>query len=82
MTQIHSQPIDSPLTPTHAELKPKVVTIDPLTRIEGHLKIEVELGSVDGQRQVVDAWSTGTLFRGFEQILIDRELEIETRTKQ
>ena len=73
MTQIHSQPIDSPLTPTHAELKPKVVTIDPLTRIEGHLKIEVELDSVGGQRQVVDAWSTGTLFRGFEQILIDRE---------
>ncbi len=45
------------------------ITIDPITRIEGHLKIEVE---VDNGR-VVDAWSSGTLFRGFEIFLRDRD---------
>ena len=54
-------------------VKPKVVTVDPVTRIEGHLKIEVKLASVRGQRQVVDAWSTGTLFRGVEMILVNRD---------
>ncbi len=42
--------------------------IDPVTRLEGHLKIEV---SVDGGK-VVEARATGTLFRGFEQILVGR----------
>lgn len=41
------------------------IVVDPVTRIEGHLKIEVE---VDGGK-VVDARSTGTLFRGFELII-------------
>lgn len=41
------------------------VIVDPVTRIEGHLKIEVE---VEGGK-VVDARSTGTLFRGLELIL-------------
>lgn len=45
------------------------VTVDPLTRIEGHLKIEVEVQ--DGQ--VVDAWSSGGMFRGFEKILKGRD---------
>lgn len=44
------------------------VVIDPLTRIEGHLKIEAK---VDNKR-VVEAKSEGTLYRGFEQILIHR----------
>lgn len=43
---------------------PKVI-VDPVTRIEGHLKIEVE---VDGGK-VVEARSSGTLFRGIELIL-------------
>jgi [NiFe] hydrogenase large subunit len=44
------------------------ITIDPVTRIEGHLKIEVEVaGGV-----VTGAWSCGTLFRGLELILKDR----------
>ena len=47
---------------------PKVV-IDPMTRIEGHLKIEVDVD--DGK--VVDARSSGTLFRGFEIILKGRD---------
>ena len=46
------------------------VVIDPVTRIEGHLKIEVDL---DGNNNVVDAYSSGTLFRGFEIIFKDRD---------
>ncbi len=38
------------------------VVVDPVTRIEGHLRVEVE---VDGG-VVKDAWTTCTLFRGFE----------------
>ena len=45
------------------------VVIDPVTRIEGHLRIEAE---VDGG-QVKDAWSSGTMFRGIELILRDRD---------
>ena len=44
-------------------------TIDvPLNRVEGDLEIRVEL---DGDR-VTDAWSSGTMFRGFENILVGR----------
>ncbi len=45
------------------------ITIDPITRIEGHLKIEAVVE--DGE--VKDARSTGTLFRGFELILRGRD---------
>lgn len=48
------------------------LTIDPITRIEGHLKIEVTADLVNGQQQVVSARATGTLFRGFEAILKGR----------
>jgi hydrogenase large subunit len=41
------------------------VTVDPITRIEGHLSIECD---VDGGK-VIDARTTGTLFRGLELIL-------------
>ncbi len=47
---------------------PKVI-IDPVTRIEGHLKIEVDIDN----GEVVDAHSSGTLFRGFEIILKGRD---------
>ncbi len=47
--------------------------IDPITRIEGHLKINVNIDTVNGVQQVVDAWSQGTLFRGFEKILEGRD---------
>jgi Ni,Fe-hydrogenase I large subunit len=45
------------------------VVIDPLTRIEGHVRITcaVENG------KVVDAWNTCTMFRGFEMIMKDRK---------
>lgn len=44
------------------------VVIDPLTRIEGHLKIEATVEN----NKVVDARCAGTLYRGFEQILVGR----------
>jgi hydrogenase large subunit len=50
-----------------------VAAIDPVTRIEGHLKVEVKIDTVNGVQQVVDAWSVGTLFRGIETILINRD---------
>lgn len=49
-----------------------ISTIDPVTRLEGHLKIEVSIDTVRGVQQVVDARATGTLFRGFESILVSR----------
>ncbi|MBM4274329.1 MAG: nickel-dependent hydrogenase large subunit [Deltaproteobacteria bacterium] len=49
-----------------------ITVIDPVTRLEGHLKIKVAVDTVNGVQQVVDAWATGTLFRGFESILINR----------
>ena len=48
--------------------KGKAITIDPVTRIEGHLKIEA---IVDGG-EVKDARCYGTMFRGFENILVGR----------
>lgn len=44
------------------------ITIDPITRIEGHLKIEVETKN----GRVTEAWSAGEMFRGLEKILIGR----------
>ncbi|MCL1073128.1 nickel-dependent hydrogenase large subunit [Shewanella dokdonensis] len=45
------------------------VVIDPITRIEGHLRIEVE---VDENNVVKKAWSASTLWRGIEVILKGR----------
>ena len=45
------------------------ITIDPITRIEGHLKIEVEIAG----GKVTNAWSSGTMFRGIELILQGRD---------
>jgi Ni,Fe-hydrogenase I large subunit len=45
------------------------IVIDPVTRIEGHLRIEAQVeGGV-----VSDAWSSGTMFRGIELILRGRD---------
>jgi hydrogenase large subunit len=46
------------------------ITIDPVNRIEGHLKATV---TVDGAGVVTAADLTGTLFRGFELILNKRD---------
>lgn len=45
------------------------IVIDPITRIEGHLRIEVEVQ--DGR--VTNAWSSATMFRGIELILRGRD---------
>jgi Ni,Fe-hydrogenase I large subunit len=45
------------------------ITIDPITRIEGHLRIEVQ---VEGGR-ATEAWSSSTSFRGMELILKGRD---------
>jgi Ni,Fe-hydrogenase I large subunit len=45
------------------------IVIDPVTRIEGHLRIEAQ---VDGGT-ISDAWSSGTMFRGIEMILRGRD---------
>jgi hydrogenase large subunit len=43
----------------------QLITIDPVTRIEGHLRIDVEIEN----GAVKDAWSSGTMFRGIEMLL-------------
>jgi hydrogenase large subunit len=45
------------------------IVIDPITRIEGHLRIEVQVQN----GKVVDAYSSGTMVRGFELILKGRD---------
>jgi hydrogenase large subunit len=47
----------------------KRITIDPITRIEGHLRIDCE---IDGGR-VKKAWASGQMWRGVEQILLGRD---------
>src|SRR5512137_2877110 len=47
----------------------KRLVIDPLTRIEGHLRIEANVES----GRVTDAWSSSTMFRGIETILKGRD---------
>jgi hydrogenase large subunit len=47
----------------------KKITVDPITRIEGHLKIEVEIEN----GKVKDAWSSGTMARGFEAMLTGKD---------
>jgi len=49
------------------------LTIDPVTRIEGHLKVEATADYVGGRQEVVEARATGTLFRGFESVLQGRD---------
>lgn len=44
--------------------------IDPITRIEGHLRIEIE---VDDNGNVFEASSSSTAFRGFEAIMQGRD---------
>ena len=48
----------------------KRVIIDPITRIEGHLRIEVE---VDENNVIQNAFSSSTLWRGLETIVKNRD---------
>ena len=45
------------------------VVVDPITRIEGHLRIEVQVDS----GAVSEAWASSTMFRGIELILKGRD---------
>jgi hydrogenase large subunit len=45
------------------------IVVDPVTRIEGHLRIEAEIK--DGK--ITDAYSSGTMVRGIERILQGRD---------
>ena len=45
------------------------VVVDPVTRIEGHLRVEVQ--AEDGR--ITDAWASATQFRGIEIIMQDRD---------
>jgi len=45
------------------------VVVDPITRIEGHLRIEAQ---TDGEN-ITEAWSSGTMVRGIEIILRGRD---------
>jgi hydrogenase large subunit len=47
---------------------PRLV-VDPVSRIEGHLRIEAQM---EGSK-IADAWSSGTMFRGIEMILQGRD---------
>jgi hydrogenase large subunit len=48
---------------------PTTITIDPATRLEGHLKVQVESNA----GQVTSARSSGMMFRGFENLLIGKD---------
>ncbi len=53
------------------QLADKTIFIEPVTRIEGHLGVKVDIDT--DQRRVVDAHSTGVMFRGFEEIMKGRD---------
>ena len=48
----------------------RTIVVDPITRIEGHLRIEAE---IDSRGNIVKAVSAGTQVRGIEIILRDRD---------
>ncbi|HFU75633.1 MAG TPA: nickel-dependent hydrogenase large subunit [Arcobacter sp.] len=48
----------------------KHIVIDPITRIEGHLRIEAV---IDENNTIINAYSSSTLFRGIETILKGRD---------
>jgi len=45
------------------------IVVDPLTRIEGHLRIDAEVEN----GEITKAWSSGQMFRGIETILQGRD---------
>ncbi len=47
----------------------KRITVDPVTRIEGHLRVDCDID----QGKVTNAWSSGQMWRGIEVILKGRD---------
>ncbi len=45
------------------------IVVDPITRIEGHLRIEAEVN----RGRIINAFSSGTAFRGIERIMQGRD---------
>ncbi|RPJ26694.1 MAG: hypothetical protein EHM35_14695, partial [Planctomycetaceae bacterium] len=68
---VTSSGTDAPVTPTIPQPAADRITIAPVTRIEGHLRLEAEIKN----GQVTSAWSSGMLFRGIEIILKGRNPE-------
>jgi hydrogenase large subunit len=50
-------------------MAPTKVVVDPITRIEGHLRIEVQAD----QGRIIDSWASSTQFRGIEIIMEGRD---------
>ena len=48
----------------------KRIVVDPITRIEGHLRVEVV---VDDNNKVTEAYSSATVWRGLENIVKGRD---------
>ena len=49
----------------------KRVVVDPISRIEGHLRVEIKVDEASGK--VEDALSSGTAWRGIELVAKDRD---------
>jgi len=64
--QLQAAPV-IPVTPRSSYFGP--IVVDPLTRIEGHLRLEVEVEN----GKVKNAWSISQLYRGLETILKGRD---------
>ena len=47
----------------------KRITVDPISRIEGHLRVDVEVDN----GAVSNAWASSTMWRGIERILVGRD---------
>lgn len=47
----------------------KRITVDPISRIEGHLRVDVEVDN----GAVSNAWASCTMWRGIERILVGRD---------
>jgi hydrogenase large subunit len=46
------------------------IVVDPVTRIEGHLRIEAE---TDSEGRITNAYSSGTMVRGLEVVMKGRD---------
>lgn len=54
-------------------IMPAVIAIDPVTRLEGHLRVELTFDGPAAAQKVSEARVMGTLFRGLEELLIGRD---------
>ena len=51
----------------------KIITIDPVTRIEGHLKVNIDVDETGEGAVVKNAYCSGTMFRGMERLMNGRD---------